>query len=512
MKNAINHEISAELLQHLDLEFYHAEGEHKDYATLNERLAKNGKLLSSLEEAIHKSGLKDGMTISFHHHFRNGDYILNMVMHKLSEMGFKNLTVASSSLSTAHAPLIEHIKSGVVRKIETSGMRGDLADAISHGLMKEPVIFRSHGGRASAIANGSLHIDVAFLGAPSSDVFGNASGIYTNEEGKSICGSLGYAKVDARYADTTIILTDNLVPFPNAPASIPATDVDYVIQVEALGDSSKISSGATRFTKNPRDLLIAEAAAKVIQASGYFKDGFSIQTGSGGAALAVTRFISEEMIKRDMKARFALGGITAQIVKLHEEGLIGKILDVQGFDTSAAESLIHNLNHIEVDGNQYASPFNEGSAIHQLDIVILSALEVDVNFNVNVLTGSDGVIRGAIGGHPDTASKAALTVLVSPVIRGRIPCILDKVNTLVTPGAVCDVLVTDQGIAVNPNRPEVKERLMKAGLKVTTIEALKDSAEKVVGTPDALQFTDKVVGVVTHPDGRVLDVIHEVKA
>jgi citrate lyase subunit alpha / citrate CoA-transferase len=512
MKNAINHEVSAELLKHLGLEFYSDNGKGKDCSTLNERLVKNGKLVDSLEEAIKKSGLKDGMTISFHHHFRNGDYILNMVLDTLAKMGFKNLTVASSSLSTAHAPLIEHIKSGVVTKIESSGMRDDLADAISHGLMKEPVIFRSHGGRASAIANGSLHIDVAFLGAPSSDVVGNASGVYTNPEGKSICGSLGYAKVDARYADTTIILTDNIVAFPNAPASIPATDVDYVVKVDALGDSSKISSGATRFTKNPRDLLIAEVAAKVIQESGYFKDGFSIQTGSGGAALAVTRFISEEMVKRNIKARFALGGITGQIVKLYEEGLIGKILDVQGFDTIAAESLINNADHIEVDGNQYASPFNEGSAIHQLDVVILSALEVDVNFNVNVLTGSDGVIRGAIGGHPDTASKAALTVLVSPLIRGRIPCILDKVNTLVTPGSVCDVLVTDQGIAVNPNRPEVKERLLKAGLKVTTIEALKESAEKVVGIPDPLQFTDKVVAVVTHPDGRVLDVIHEVKA
>lgn len=511
MKNGINHEVSADLLKHLGLEFYSEPEQGKDSSTLNERLVKNGKFLTSLEEAIKKSGLKDGMTISFHHHFRDGDYILNMVLDTLAKMGFKNLTVASSSLSSAHAPLIEHIKSGVVSKIESSGMRGDLADAISHGLMKEPVIFRSHGGRAAAIANGSLHIDVAFLGAPSADVVGNSSGVYTNEEGKSICGSLGYAKVDARYADKTIILTDNVVPFPNSPASIPATDVDYVVKVDAVGDSSKISSGATRFTKNPRDLLIAENAAKVIQESGYFKDGFSIQTGSGGAALAVTRFITDEMIKRNIKARFALGGITGQIVKLYEEGLIGKILDVQGFDTIAAESLRDNKDHIEIDGNQYANPFNEGSAIHQLDIVILSALEVDVNFNVNVLTGSDGVIRGAIGGHPDTASKAALTVLVSPVIRGRIPCILDKVNTLVTPGSVCDVLVTDQGVAVNPSRPEIKARLIKAGLKITTIEELKESAEKVVGKPDALQFKDKVVGVVTHPDGRVLDVIHEVK-
>ena len=39
-------------------------------------------------------------------------------------------------------------------------------------------------------------------------------------------------------------------------------------------------------------------------------------------------------------------------------------------------------------------------------MVILSALEIDTKFNVNVLTGSDGVIRGASGGHCDTASSA----------------------------------------------------------------------------------------------------------
>ena len=30
------------------------------------------KLLGSIREAIEKTGLKDGMTISFHHHFREG--------------------------------------------------------------------------------------------------------------------------------------------------------------------------------------------------------------------------------------------------------------------------------------------------------------------------------------------------------------------------------------------------------------------------------------------------------
>ena len=104
--------------------------------------------------------------------------------------------------------------------------------------------------------------------------------------------------------------------------------------------------------------------------------------------------------------------------------------------------------------------------MHALDIVILSALEVDVDFNVNVLVGSDGIIRGAVGGHPDTAEDSALSIIVCPLLRGRIPCVVPKVTTLITPGAGVDVVVTEYGIAVNPGRPEIAERLAAAGLKI----------------------------------------------
>jgi len=510
MKNQIGHIIDEDILRSMGME-YHSEPADKDTATLKERLVKNGKLMDSLEDAIRASGLQDGMTVSFHHHFRDGDAILNTVVATLSKMGFKNLTVASSSLSNAHAPLVDYIDDGTVTRLQSSGCRGRLADAISKCEIElaEPMIFRSHGGRASAIANGTLHIDVAFLGVASCDALGNASG--TNAEGTSICGSLGYAKVDARYADKVILLTENIATYPNVPCSIPATDVDYVVRVDSIGDSSKISSGATRYTKNPRDLMIAESAAKAIIASGYFGDGMSLQTGTGGSSLAVTRFLEGAMKEQNITADFALGGITSQIVKMHEAGLIRTVIDVQSFDGEAALSIRDNAGHVEIDGNQYASPFNEGSAIHQLDVVILSALEIDVNFNVNVLTGSDGIIRGAIGGHPDTASCAALTVIVTPLIRGRIPCVVDNVGCLITEGSVCDVLVTDVGIAVNPKRPEVEARLRKAGLNVKTIEQLRDEAYSVVGVPENLEYGDKVVGIVTAPDGRVLDMIRNVK-
>lgn len=487
------------------------EGGNKDL-TFRAELGKKSPKLVTLEEAIKGSGLKDGMTISFHHHFRGGDKVINMVVAKLAEMGYKNLTLASSSLANVHSPLIDYIKAGVITKISTSGMRGDLADAISHGLMENPVEFRSHGGRGSAIMNGDIHIDVAFLGVSSSDPLGNSCGYSRSENAKSICGSLGYALPDAHYADKVVILTDDLVDYPNTPCSISEHDVDYVVVVDSVGDSSKISAGAIRDSKSPRDILIAQTAAKVIENSGYFRDGFSMQTGTGGASLQVVKYLRQAMIDQGIKASFALGGITAHMVKLHEEGLIGRLIDVQSFDKVAAESLKNDLmGHKEVAAYEYASADEKGSATHFLDVVVLSALEVDVNFNVNVLVGSDGVIRGAIGGHPDTAADSALSVIVCPLLRGRIPCVVDEVTTLITPGNTVDVVVTEFGVAVNPRRPELAERLKAAGINVVDIHDLRDRAFSIAGTPEPLKFGKKVVGIVYNREGSVQDVIYNVE-
>ena len=363
--------------------------------------------------------------------------------------------------------------------------------------------------RAAAIDSGELHIDVAFLGAPSCDPYGNANGYSRDDDTSIACGSMGYARTDAKYADKVIILTNNLVRYPNAPWAIPEYDVDYIVVMDDIGDPAGIMSGATRYTKNPKELLIAQTAANVIDAAGYLYDGFSMQMGSGGASLAVARFLRQMMQEKDIRCRFALGGITGQITAMHEEGMIDRILDVQSFDLDAALSLKKNRFHHQIDAVYYAS-FLSAAAVDQLDFVILSALEIDTDFNVNVLTGSDGVIRGAIGGHPDTAAGASLSVVVAPLTRGRIPTVIDRVNTIVTPGAVVDVVVTDQGIAVNPRRPEVAERLRKAGMKVYTIQQLKDRAEALAGRPDPIRYRDRVVGVVMYRDNTVIDVIRQI--
>lgn len=509
-RNAVGREIPERIKGLGELKPYH--GDLINYSELKEQgLYKiphaKGKVLHSLEEAIRAAGLKDGMTISFHHHFRSGDYIINMVMEAISNMGFKDIVIAPSSLTTVHEKLIKYINNGVIRRIETSGVRGALAEVISRGEMKEPVIIRSHGGRARAIINGDLHIDIAFLGVPSCDEYGNANGFI----GKSICGSLGYAKVDARYADKVVLITDNLVEYPNIPASITQDEVDFVVQVDSIGDPNGIMSGSTRLTSNPRELLIARYATDVIEASGYFKDGFAMQSGSGGASLAVVHYLKEKMKQKEITASFALGGITGQIVEMHEEGLIKKLFDTQSFDLKAAKSIGKNPNHYEIDASFYANPCNKGCAVNKLDITILSALEIDTDFNVNVITGSDGVIRGASGGHCDSAAGAKMSVIVAPLIRGRIPTIIDRVNTIITPGSSVDVIVTDRGIAVNPARGDLIDRFKEAGLPTATIEELKEKAEKITGKPEPIKFTDKIAGIVEYRDGTIIDIIKQIE-
>ena len=73
-------------------------GETPKTTTFRKDLQKVQSKVVTLEDVIRLSGLKDGMTISFHHHFRGGDKVVNMVVGKLAEMGFKNLHLAASSL------------------------------------------------------------------------------------------------------------------------------------------------------------------------------------------------------------------------------------------------------------------------------------------------------------------------------------------------------------------------------------------------------------------------------
>ncbi len=388
------------------------------------------KVVASLTEAIQKCGLRDGMTVSFHHHLRDGDYVVNMVMEAIASLGIRDITVCASSLGDAHDPIVKYIEDGTITGISSSGVRGKIGEAISSGKLRKVAYIRSHGGRVRAIETGDIHIDVAFIGAPTCDCYGNARG----KGGKSDCGVLSYSMVDARYADKVVVVTDCLVDFPNFPPSIQAVDVDYVVVVEQIGNPKKIANALLRFTQDPRELKIAQWAAEVMVHTPYFKDGFSFQTGGGGPSLAVTRFLRPYMEERGIKMSFAMGGITRPMVELLKEGFIRTIVDAQDFDIASVESVNTTPGHYEISTSQYANPMNKGAFVNRLDFVILGALEIDVDYNVNVITGSNGVIRGAPGGHVDTAAGSKCSIMVAPLVRSRISTVKDRVITVTTPG------------------------------------------------------------------------------
>lgn len=458
------------------------------------------------DELFNTLNIKDGSVLSFHHHLRNGDFVLNMIMKKVHELGIKDITVFASSIFPIHAPIVEYIKDGTITNIYAAYISGPVGDAITKGYLKNPVVMHSHGGRASIIMDKEIEIDYAFIASPTVDMNGNISG----KEGSAACGSLGYAYTDAYFAKTVIAVTDNLIKNLKH-VDIDYTFVDYIVSVDKIGDASKIVSGTTRVTKDPIGLEIARKTTSVITKSPYFKKGMSFQTGAGGTSLAVATFLRDEMIKHNIKGSFASGGITKYLVDMLEEGLFENLWDVQCFDLDAVKSIINNPNHFEMTASKYGNIY-ENAIVDDLDVVILGATEIDKDFNVNVTTSSFGDIMGGSGGHNDTAAGAKLTIIVSTLVNARISTLKDRVTTITTPGQTVDVFVCEYGIAVNPLRKDLIKQYNEKGLKLVTMEELYDIAYRLIKKPKPIQFTDEVVGIVKYRDGQIIDKIYKRKA
>ena len=464
------------------------------------------KVLRSIEEAIEATGLKSGMTISFHHSFRNGDYLVNMVVDACARMGIGDLRLFPTALFPIHAPLIEHIKAGVVTRIEGS-MNGPVGAFVSQGgKLKAPAVLRSHGGRWRAIEAGDVHIDVAFIAAPQADPYGNATGI----KGKTPCGPISFSTVDAQYADKTVVVTNDLAPYPVHPFEIQQGWTDYVVVVDEIGDPNSIASGTLRITRSPTRLRIARLAAAAVKASGYLKDGFSFQGGAGGISLAATKFVGEEMEKEGIVGSFAMGGGTKLLVDILHRGLVRTILDGQAFDLDAIASLREDENHVLMDPGHYANYDSRGCSTYMLDAAFLGATEVDLDFNVNVNTHSDGQLLHGIGGHQEVAAGAKLTLITVPTLRGRLPVIVDRVTTVTTPGEVIDAIVTERGIAVNPRREDLRERFVAAGLPVRELAEIKKEADRLTRPPRKPIFGDEVIALIEWRDGTVIDTVRKV--
>ncbi len=457
----------------------------------------------ALDYIIDAVGLKDGMTISFHHCLRNGDAVMLYVIGAIAKKGIRDLTLAVSSLSLVQDCLLPFFEQGVITAIDTSGNRGRLGAYVQQGKLKKPAIYRTHGGRARAIETGELHINVAFIAAPRCDKYGNINGV----QGKSACGSLGYAMPDAEYADYVVAVTDGYTETALDYVSIPQTQVDYISEVDSIGDPAGIATGSIRVSKSPAELVISKYAADVIAATDYFRDGMVFQFGSGGMSIATASFIREKMLKENIVASAGVGGVSGFHVQMLNEGLIKTFYDPQDFDITAIQSLGTNPRHHEISASAYANPFSANPYVNMLDFAVLSATEMDVDFNVNVLTDSYGKLLGAPGGHPDASAGAKLTVITMPLLRNRLPMLLDHVSTIVTPGESVDILVTEYGIAVNPRRQDVTDMLRGKALPLITIEELKTKADKLTGKASPVELSDKICGLVEYRDGTIIDVI-----
>jgi citrate lyase subunit alpha/citrate CoA-transferase len=430
---------------------------------------------------------------------------MNQVFDIAKEMGIKDLRWFPSASFPCHEHLIPYLEDGTINRIEGS-MNGPLGKFTSEGKMKGTAILRSHGGRYQAIQDGEVKIDIAVIVAGCADTFGNANGVY----GDSASGSLGFALADSEYADKVIVVTDNFVPFPCIPWQIQGNYVDYTVKVDKVGEPEKIVSGTTQVTKSPDRLLLAEMTAKFCDVTGIIKNGFSFQAGAGGTSLSVGNYFADIMRKKGIKARFARGGSNKYLVQMLEEGLIEYILDGQTFDLEGVRSMRDNPHHT------WTSPFtsynyhSKGNFANLVDVVILGATEVDLNFNANVVTHSDGLLMHGIGGWQNCLFSKNV-ILPIPLFRDRIPVIVDEVTTITGPGELIDVIVTERGIAINPIRTDLIEATKDSGLPVKSIQELKDEAEKICGKPKKPEFTDKIIAAIKWVDGTVIDVVRKLK-
>ncbi|MBN2175581.1 MAG: citrate lyase subunit alpha [Bacteroidales bacterium] len=466
--------------------------------------ADGNKVVESLKDALIKAGLNNGMTISTHHHFRNGDLIANQIFDIAHELGIKDLRWFPSASFPCHEHLIPYLEDGTIQRIEGS-MNGPLGKFTTEGKMKGLGVLRSHGGRYQAIQDGEVQIDIAVIAAPTSDPFGNATG----DRGPAACGLLGFALGDSQYADKVIVVTDNLVPFPCIPWQIHGNYVDYVVKVDKVGLPEKIISGTTQITKSPDRLLIAEMTANFCEEAGIVQDGFSYQAGAGGTALSIGIYFGEMLKKRGWKARFIRAGSNQYPVKMLEDGLVDYILDGQTFDLEGVRSMRENPNHVNTSPFTSYNYHGKGNFASMVDVVILGATEVDVNFNANVVTHSDGYLLHGIGGWQNCLFSKC-TILPIPLFRDRIPVIVDEVTTLCGPGELIDVIVTERGIAINPRRKDLIEKLKNSQLPIKSIEELKAEGEKICGVPDKPKFSDEIVAVIKWVDGTVIDAVWRV--
>ncbi len=201
------------------------------------------------------------------------------------------------------------------------------------------------------------------------------------------------------------------------------------------------------------------------------------------------------------------GGSTQYLVELLQEGLTDYILDGQTFDLDGVRSMASDPRHVSTSPFTSYNFHGKGNFASLVDAVVLGATEVDLNFNANVVTHSDGRLLHGIGGWQNCLF-AGCTILAVPSFRDRIPVIVDEVTTLTGPGELIDVVVTERGIAINPRRRDLLAVVQGSSLPIRELADLQREVENICGgKPQKLHRTDQPVAVVKWVDGTVLDTV-----
>ena len=205
------------------------------------------------------------------------------------------------------------------------------------------------------------------------------------------------------------------------------------------------------------------------------------------------------------------GGSTRYLVEMMREGLTDYILDGQTFDLAGVESIAGDPRHVPTSPFTSYNYHGKGNFAGLVDAVVLGATEVDVQFNANVVTHSDGMLMHGIGGWQNCLF-AGCTILAVPSFRDRIPVIVDEVTTVTGPGELIDVIATERGLAINPRRQDLIEAAASSDLPIRSIEEIKAEVEGIVGgKPQAPRLTDTPVAIIKWVDGTVIDTVWQVE-
>jgi len=468
--------------------------------------------------------IQDGDVISYPHYYRTGDVGLKMIIDKLRETGKRDIILYGNAIFDNTDPwLIEAKNDGIIQGIYGNVYRKFGARVMAGEMLPWKTVGVSHGNRVRKLQTGEVHIKVAFGPVPIADIHGNANGMMGKEE--HFCGPVGLFLADAEYADYTCLLAGTVSEHLIMPGSISMELTDFVVKVDDPGLASGIGSGTLNIAKareNKFNAMVAENVTRLMHASGAVQNMMNFQVGSG-AGLLVLDNIRKALKERNFTANFAIGGVTSLHVDMLDEGTLKHLMHVQLFEpsTRVVESLLNHTGHHETSAGTYASVAGKECCVNMLDFAVLSALEVDLDFNVNTVC-ANGRIIGGIGGGQDVAAGSDLTVIFLPLARGKdgkgFPKVVDKVYTRTTPGEVIDAVVTEEYAVVNPaSKSSRKERIIedaeKHGLKLVTIEELHeksmDKARSFGTIPAKAEATDEVVHVIEWRDGTLLDTVNK---